>query len=382
MNSARMIRIGFAATLLLGVCCSCALDAQTWNDQLQQKFTAVIQEQMEARKIPALSIAVGVDNQLVWSHGFGKSDLENDVSATEKTVYRTASIAKAMTAVAAMKMVEQGKLKLDRPVGQYLEQWPEKRWPVTSRQLLGHLGGIRHYKSAAEASSTQSFPSARAALKTFNEDPLLHAPGTKYQYSTFGFNLLGAAMEQAANQSFLEIMEQLVFEPAGMKQTTTDDVRQIIPHRARGYERADLRMIMNLPQEARSRVKAGEVYNASLHDTSMKVPGGGLVSTSADLIRFVSAVNRGQLCSKESVELMWTEQKTADGKATGYGLGWVVGEVDGHRVIGHSGGQAGTSTCVMMLPDKNVAVAVMCNLRGLGLSGPTRDFLKEIVAAP
>jgi CubicO group peptidase (beta-lactamase class C family) len=99
----------------------------------------------------------------------------------------------------------------------------------------------------------------------------------------------------------------------------------------------------------------------------MKIPGGGLVSTSVDLLKFAIAVNTSALVKQGSLERMWTGQKSRDGKDTGYGLGWGIGDISGLKALNHSGGQAGTSTMLVLLPEKGVAVALMSNLNGVGL---------------
>ena len=120
--------------------------------------------------------------------------------------------------------------------------------------------------------------------------------------------------------------------------------------------------------------KVGEAYNASLHDTSMKIPGGGLVSTAVDLVKFAIAVNTGVLVKSSTVEQMWARQKTRDGQETNYGLGWGIGEVAGQRLVSHSGGQAGTSTLLTMLPGKGIAIATMSNLQGISLGSLTQQI--------
>ena len=116
----------------------------------------------------------------------------NAVPATADTRYRTASVAKPLTATIVMSLAEQGQLDLDAPVQRYCPEYPTKEWPLTTRHLLGHLGGVRHYKNPQEASSTQHYFDLRSALSTFAADPLLHEPGSKFLYSSFGYNLLGS----------------------------------------------------------------------------------------------------------------------------------------------------------------------------------------------
>ena len=153
------------------------------------------------QRIPGMSIAIATRDGSIWSNGYGMADLENFVPAKASTVYRTASIAKPITAVAAMQLVESGALNLDAPIDTYVPSFPKKQWPITTRQLLGHLGGIRGYKDGAETYLTKHYWSLSEASMVFAEDPLLHEPGSKYFYSTFGYVLAGLAVEAAGKQS-------------------------------------------------------------------------------------------------------------------------------------------------------------------------------------
>jgi CubicO group peptidase (beta-lactamase class C family) len=335
-------------------------------DTLRQIETIVETERVK-EKIPGLSVAIASGNRIVFAKGFGLADVEHSVPASPETVYRTASIAKPMTATAVMQLVEHGKLDLDAPIQKYCQAFPEKPWRVTARQLLGHLGGVRHYKSNQESSGTQHFDTIVSSLAIFKDEPLLHEPGTKYNYSTYGYSVLGCAIEGASGKSYVEYMQERIFQPAGMSQTGIDHIRLVIPHRARGYVVLNSAGFLQLAEAERRFVKPGEIYNASLHDTSMKVPGGGLVSTAGDLARFAIAINTLALVNQKTRLEMWTIQKTRDGQATGYGLGWGV-EGEGERLlVSHSGGQAGTSTLLTMMPSKGTIIAVMANLQGANL---------------
>jgi CubicO group peptidase (beta-lactamase class C family) len=338
-----------------------------------------IESQMSEQKIPGLSLAVAKEGRIRYARGFGMADLEASVPASAETAYRTASIAKSMTATAVLRLMEQGKLNLDEPIQTYCPSFPEKKWKVTARQLLGHLGGVRHYRSDGESRGTAHFYSVEDALQIFKEDPLIHEPGTAYAYTTYGFNLLGCAVEGASGQYFMPFLEEVVLAPALMIQTRTDDHFALIRHRARGYMRVDPEDIDSLPDHMKNRVRAGDILNAPMHDTSMKVPGGGLVSTAVDLVRFALALNEGLLLKKETLDLMWTSLKTSLGKPTGYGMGWFLGEEDGKREVYHSGSQAGTKTLLLLNPDEGIVIAAMCNLQNANLN-PIVDGIRRLVA--
>src|SRR6266446_5369500 len=193
---------------------------------------------MTSKKIPGLSVAVVSDNQLRWQRGYGMADLENSVPAKAATVYRIASVAKPITAVAVMQLVERGKLDLDAPIQKYVPTFPGKPWPITTRQLLGHLSGIRNYKQNEfpnQYDNTRLYSSLTEALSIFKDDPLDFEPGTKYSYTTYGYTLLGTVIEGASGMSYVDYMRENVFKPAKMSHTQADNVFDIIPNRARGY---------------------------------------------------------------------------------------------------------------------------------------------------
>lgn len=238
------------------------------------------------------------------------------------------------------------------------------QWPITTRQLLGHLAGIRHYQGQ-EIDSTRHYSSLTAGLAIFQNDPLLSEPGTAYHYSTYGYNLLGCVVEGASGISYSDYVRENIFKPAGMDRMRVDDVFTIIPNRAQGYEKA----------------RSGELRKSGLADTSYKIPGGGLCSTVEDLARFAIAVQKDTLLKPETRKQMLTRQKLRDGKETSYGLGWGIGGWKGHLMISHGGAQQRVSTYLLMVPDERLAVVVMANLEGAG-TGALARRIAEILLDP
>lgn len=329
----------FATLMLFGAACL----AQQPQDAAA-RVDALVGQFMSEEPVPALTVAVAVDGRIVYSKAFGKADLENDVKATPETLIRTGSIAKPITAVAAMTLVEQGKLNLDAPVQQYCPAFPEKQWTVTTRQVLGHIAGIRHYR-AGEMDNIRHYDTMSDGLAIFASDPLSFEPGTRYEYSTYGYTIVGCVIEGAAGEQFIDYVSRHVLQPAGMTHTVVDDRWKIVPHRARPYSKKDFKII-----------------NAGFMDSSYKIPGGGLLTTAEDLVRFERALANGKLLRPESLETMWTSLLTTDGKRTNYGLGFSIREVHGDKVVGHSGSQQGCSTAILEMPAKKIAVAVMTNI--------------------
>ena len=327
-----------------------------------------------------LSIAVAKGDK-IFSAGLGRADVEQDVAVTPRSMFRTASIAKWFTATAALRLVEAGKLDLDAPIQQYCPQYPAKQWTVTTRQLLSHLGGVRHYHGAngeprkteeerkvldelvAREQSTQftRYTDVIKPLDGFKGDPLLFQPGTRFIYSSLGYRLLGCVLEGAAQAPYRKLMYDLVFKPAGMSSIVEDDALAITPFRVAGYTRAD----------------DGTLTRAPFRDVSENLPAGGYLATAEDLVRFARAFNSGQVVRSATRDLMIARPRLLDGSDTPfaptflglgpnvyYGMGVFVGSMDGEPLVMHSGRQSGASTELLLAPQRKVAVAVMTNMNG------------------
>ncbi len=336
-----------------------------------EKIERAITAEMARKNIPGLSIAVVQDHQLKWSNGYGMSDLENFVPAKASTNYRLGSISKPITAVAVMQLVEQGLLDLDVPVQQYCLAFPRKQWLLTTRQLLSHIGGVRHYRSD-EINSTKPYPTLIEGLEIFKDDTLLFEPGTRYSYTTYGYSVLGCVVEGVSGRTYVDFVKERIFKPAAMERIRVDDVNELIPNRAQGYQK--------MPD--------GSLKNSHLANTSYKIPGGGWCSTVDDLAKFAIALQTGKLVKQTSVDQMFTGGKLKNGQvvrtnpnnpAASYGLGWAINERNGVKEVSHSGGQQRVNTMLYMVPGKKFAVALMCNLEGAGLMTLAREIADAVL---
>ena len=225
---------------------------------------------------------------------------------------------------------------------------PDKGAVITARMLAGHLAGIRHYKDG-EVDSQKHYDTVLGGLERFQNDPLVVAPGTKFSYSSYGYNLLSAAIEAASGEPFLDTEQKLVFTPLGLLRTTADQPAQIIEQRARFYSGAK-----GKPKE-----------NAPYVDNSYKWAGGGFLSTTEDLVRFGSAFLKPGFLKADSLALLFTPQKTKDGSETRYGMGWFIGKSEsGQKIYEHSGGSVGGSSELIVYPDAHLVVAFICNYSG------------------
>ncbi|HEY1252973.1 MAG TPA: serine hydrolase domain-containing protein [Thermoanaerobaculia bacterium] len=313
---------------------------------------------MASTQAPGVSVAVSRGGRIVWSEGIGCADLEQQVPVTPITRFRVGSVSKPLTAALLGLLVQEGRLDLDAPVQTYVPDFPKKAWPITTRQLAGHLAGVRHYKGD-EFEIRDHYDTVRAGLAIFENDPLLFEPGTKFSYSSYGWNLISAVLEGAAHERFLPMMQARVFDPAGMAHTSPDEPDRIVPDRGRFYTRAE---------------DTGVVVNAGYVDNSYKWAGGGFLSTTEDLVTFGNAMLGGRLLKPETVRLLWTSQKTNDGKETGYGMGWDTGvDEKGRRRIAHSGGAQGGTAYLLIYPEERLVMAMLVN-SDHSFTGKTREL--------
>lgn len=342
--------------------------AQHLSPSQRTQIEAAVTKFMAATHVPGVSIAVVENGELEWVTGFGFADLENNVPATEHTLFRLGSISKPLTATAAMELVERRKLDLDAPVQRYCPAFPQKSAPITTRQVMGHLAGIRHYKGGAddlEIGNTRHFDDPiQAGLDFFKNDPLVSEPGKQFHYSTQGYTLVGCVIEGASGDKYVDFVTRNVFAPAGMAHTRTDDRFAVIPYRTRFYQKT----------------KSGTVENADFLDSSYKIPGGGWLSSAEDVARFEVAVLDDKLITSATRDLMWTPLNPSEGKPNGYALGWGTFTQDGTLVVGHSGGQQGTSTEFLIAPEQRAGVVVLANMEEIPVSDLAKEILKILMS--
>lgn len=291
---------------------------------------------------PGVAVAVAADGKLVWSSTCGFANRERRLPVARSTRFRIGSVSKPITAVAAARLVQQGRLDLDAEIQRYVD-FPPKAWPITLRQLGGHLAGIRHYRGR-EALSTRRYPSVTASLAIFARDPLVARPGTRYAYSSYGFNLLGAAVERGAGRPFHAAVGGLVLRPLGMKATRLDAPR--VPGRARFYEITSRRRAVLAPRV----------------DLSNRYPSGGFVSTAEDLARLGTGITDAGFVDPAMQSVLFTSQRTTSGERTGYGFGFEVGESPVGPVAGHTGNVVGGTSFLFIHPRTRVVVAMTTNI--------------------
>ena len=342
--------------------------SRKWTDAVE-RGRQIMRAGLTQQNLPGLSVAVGVDGDIVWAEGFGWADLENQVPVAPETGFRVADASKALTSAAVGLLLEKNTLHLDDQIQVHVPEFPKKPWPVTLRQLMAQVGGVTtDHGGEAQLSADVISDEGRLVgrcertvdglqLDDFAQRELLFEPGTTYRPSSYGWILVSAAVEAAANEPFFAFMRTQVFEPLDMRDTTVDVSIEAIPDRATFYWPR-----FGLAGDTRYGPKPARVG-----DHSCYAGAAAFLSTPSDLVRFGLGINSRKLLKPETVQLLQTPQRVASGEETGYGLGW---ELETHplagqpaRMAGHGSKKEfiGGTTYLMTFPERGLVVAVMAN---------------------
>jgi serine beta-lactamase-like protein LACTB len=304
---------------------------------------------------PGAAVAVAVDGRIEWSESFGLADVARGTRVTSSTRFGVGSISKTLTLAAALALADTGRLDLDAPVERYLPDFPHAGQGVTLRRIGAHQGGIGDDFATRHYYSNTHFP-LDSAYRLIAAEPASYRPGTRTEYATGLFTIVGRVLEVTAGLPYLEVMRRKVFAPAGMKATVPNDPRRPVPDRATFY----------VPSEG------GGFEPAPAFDPSFKLPGAGFLSTAEDLARFGAVLLGTGLLSERSRRQMFTPMPLADGTPTEYALGFQALDEDGRRLLLQPGGGPGIAGWLAVYPDDGVVVAILSNATGAALGGAVR----------
>jgi serine beta-lactamase-like protein LACTB len=323
-----------------------------WADAVEQG-RQIVRTGLTEQNLPGLSVAVGVAGDMVWAEGFGWADLENRVKVAPDTRFRIGTASTALTSAAAGLLLEKGQLKLDDKIQTYVPTFPEKQWPVTLRQLMGHLAGVRN-DAGDEEPLTVHCDRTIDGLQSFADRSLRFEPGTEYRFSSYGWRLVSAAVEAAADEPFFTFMRKQVFERLGMHDTTDQSETEPSPDQATFY----------FPKFGGDPRYGPQPPSAV--DYSCFAGSSAFLSTPSDLVRFAMAIDGGTLLQPATVQLLQTSQRRASGEETGYGLGWDLETVAlagaQTRAVGHDGTlMGGMVASFMTFPEHGIVVSVTSN---------------------
>jgi D-alanyl-D-alanine carboxypeptidase len=310
-----------------------------------------VQKWMEEFHVPAVALAVLHQGQLTTAKGYGYANLEHMVAATERTVFRIASITKTFTATAIMMLVEQGKAGLDDSISRYLSYLPPNWSPITLRHLLSHTAGIGNYEALLPDGWKPDDPYENI-VRLVSELPLTCCPGEEWRYCNSNYIILGVLVEQLSGQPYREFVREQILVALGMNETRWSYAEEIVPNRAQGYA---------WDSETLSSPGHPPLRNRDKHTPVWDYADGGLLSTVVDLAKWDAALDAEELLQRSTLQQMWMSTRVADGTAVDYGLGWIVQTTGGHRSVGHWGRNPGFMAEISRFVDRGVTVISLCN---------------------
>lgn len=308
--------------------------------------TLVERERIDAG-IPGISIAIVEDQTVLWSKGFGHADLARTRSATPDTVYRVGSVSKLFTDIAVMQLVEEGKLDIDAPVTKYLPEFkPANQFdkPITLRQSMSHRSGLIREPPVGNYFDPEP-PSFEKTVASLNGVPLVYEPGSKTKYSNASIAVVGLVVQKVDGRPFAQAIRERVLKPIGMTVSDFEPTQSVKTSLA----------------EAQMWTYHGRNFAAPKFELG-EAPAGCMYSTANDLAKFVSAILAEKATVKpETLKTMLSPQFDKPTAKTGFGLGFMLGELDDHNRVGHGGAIYGFSTEVALLPTDKLGVVVIAN---------------------
>lgn len=324
--------------------------AFTQNDSIDLFIKAT----MKQKDIPGLQLAIVKDGKIVKAQSYGIANLQNAVPVDNNTVFTINSMTKAFTGVAAMQLVEQGKLSLEAPVSKYLDDLPAAWQKLTIRQLFAHTSGLPDVMdSNGNLSICDNYKESWKQVQTM---PMKFKAGEKFSYNQTGYVLLGKVINKLSGKPFADLFRDEQWKKAGLKNTIKagfGDFHDIIVHSAQGYTHFRTGKLTNVT----------EVFPTPLRTAA------GMNSTATDIAKWLLALQQGKLLKKKtSIEALWTPAKLNDGKPRGFGrmlngyaIGWPVILRPAHPAVAPVGG--GRSSLVVY-PKDNLAIVMLTNLQG------------------
>jgi len=308
-----------------------------------------IEQQMSAKHLPALSIAIVDDQQIVWSEGFGFADPKQKIPATAETTYRIGSVSKLFTDIGIMQLVEHGQVNLDAPVSTYLPDFHPRNpfgKPITLRELMSHQSGLLREPPVGNYFDPTE-PSLAQTVNSLNQTELVYPPQSHVKYSNAAIGVVGYVLEKQSSEPFATYLKHAVLDPLGLAHSSF----QPTPPITKALAKAEMWSY------------DGKTFEAPTFQLGMS-PAGSMYSTVTDLGRFVSVLLAhrktpdGQILKPATLDEMWKPQLPNSGGRV-FGLGFVLSNLDQHRMVGHGGAIYGFATSLDLLPDDKLGVVAV-----------------------
>jgi len=319
-----------------------------------EKARSLARELVVQENLPGLSVAVAIDGEIVWAEAFGFANVERRAPVTPRTRFRTGSVSKTLTAAAVALLHDRGRMDLNAPVQTYVPSYPQKQWTISTRQLLGDVAGVHRPRGDSNDNLAYGHcTSLDEALKAFAGEPLSFKPGTKYQFSTYGWVLLSAVVEEASGEPFPTFMSREVFKPLGMDRTRLEGADDDADTVSFYFPRAAMRPSLGLQTGLGA-------------DYSCFSGAGAFLSTPSDLVRLGSAMLKPGLLTAETIRLFQTPLQLDTGSSTGFALGWKVDTIQlagaPSRRLRHRATPTGSTVSLSLFPDRSLVIAAATNV--------------------
>jgi CubicO group peptidase (beta-lactamase class C family) len=339
------------------------------KDEGYQKAEKLLQETVVDKRFKGVVAGFSMQDKANWQSAAGYADEENDIKFTTDTRTRIASIVKSFTALAIMQLYEKGLLDLDKPIQQYIPDYPKKdKGVITVRQLLNHSSGVSAYKSHKETETTKNYETLEEAMSVFQDRPLLHVPGATYSYTTYGYVVLGSVIEKITGMSYEDYIQKNILDIAGMSNTGVEKYGEVYTNKSVLYHSK----------------KKGKIIVGKVNNLSNRLPAGGYYSTIGDLLSFGQAILDHKFVKESTLELMLTNNGLKK-EGNPYGFGWYLygGKENPGGVFGHSGAQTGVSAQFLIIPKRKSVSVVLANTSGewehaFGLTAQLSNLTKEM----
>ena len=343
--TARLALAPFIAFSLLG-CKAIPETQQNPPDAPQRIANAILAAQVDASGVPGMAAAFVRDGQVLWTGTAGYRDAERGLEVEPDTSFRLASVSKLVTASAAMVLYDRGQLDIDAPVQQYLPGRKLAWAAITARQLAAHTSGIPHYQPVDDERGAVHFSNVDEALDIFAERKLLAPPGTQYNYSSYGYTLLSAAIEGSARTPFLNFVSGAVTYGLDLRPDLVPDPQ----HDSIAYEFVN-----------------GMTRRAGPHDYSYSWGGAGFRGSARDVALFGARVMSPDFLSRRARDVMWTPAYLKDGspvaeQGDAIGFGWRVNtDSNNERIVHHAGAAIGARSSLVLYPETRDSVSLLSN---------------------
>lgn len=315
--------------------------------QATAKSKTLCEKYLNRNNYPGLMVLVQKGDEILFEEGFGYSNIEHKKEVSAKSLFRIGSISKTFTAAGLQQLVQDGTIDLSKDVRSYVDYFPKKEHVITVEKVAGHIAGVRHYNGPLEMMSNKYYPTVKEGMDIFMDDPLLFEPGEKYSYSSYGWNLISAVMEEAAEVPFLDYMQEHVFDAFKMH-SAMPEIRAYLPEHIVSFYIHDI---------------AGNNQLAPDVDNSYKWAGGGFIASARDVAQFSHQMHHNPIIDKKMLKRFQTPLTLNNGKQTNYGLGWSTNtDKKGRRWVGHSGGSVGGTSMYLYYPEHDLTIVTLVNL--------------------